>query len=183
MKNFGLFLFFLLGLLGNLFAQSDSLINFKFDSTLSLSFPNQHTNESGDFRQIMEGRNNGIIYNLFVTDEYAYTKINNNLQLDSLYEIILFNTLQIYSGEVIESTNYNYNFAKLRGKYLLVQATNSSNPFVGEYYLVCVKGRLYLMSITYLRNYSTEQIQQAKNFINTVHFDEKLDWESQMNRF
>ncbi len=164
-------------------AQVDSLVDYKFDLSLMLAFPVTHTTESGDFRLILEGRHNGIIYNLFATDEYNYTKIQNYLELDSLYELILFNTKQIYVGDNVESNSYTYNFGELRGKYLLIESGKPENPYVAEYYLVGVKGRLYLMSVTYLKNYSAQQIAEAKNFVNTIQFDPQLTRDNQLNRF
>ncbi|MBL0048297.1 MAG: hypothetical protein IPP32_09415 [Bacteroidetes bacterium] len=163
-------------------AQVDSLVEYKFDPSLLLSFPVTHTKQSGDFRLILEGRHNGIIYNLFVTDEYNYTQIKNYIELDSLYELILFNTKQIYVGDNVESNSYTYNFGELRGKYLLIESGKPENPYIAEYYLVGVKGRLYLMSVTYLKNYSAKQIEQAKNFVNTIRFDPQLTRDNQLNR-
>ena len=164
-------------------AQSDTLTELIFDPSLTLQFPVQHKVEQDDFRQILEGRSNGIIYSLYVSDEYAYKRIANNLELDSLYELIMFNTLQIYGGDAIQPNSYTYKFGELRGKYLSVESNNPSNPYAAEYYMVCVSRRLYLMSVTYLKNISESQIAQAKNFVNTIHFDPKLNWINQWNKY
>lgn len=165
------------------FSQADSLTKLEFDPSLTLMFPVQHKVEQSDFRQILEGRSNGIIYSLYISDEYAQKFIQNNLELDSLYDMILFNTLQIYAGDQIEHNAYTYKFGELRGKYLSVESTNTQQPYQAEYYVVCVSRRLYLMSVTYLKNLDKSQLDQAKNFVNTIQFNPKLKWTDQWNKY
>jgi hypothetical protein len=131
----------------------------------------------------MEGRYNGVIYSFFISDEYNYTRIMNGLELDSLYTIIIGNTLQVYANDVVEHDSYNMNFGDLRGKFMQVTSTSKSNPYVAEYYLICVSGRIFILSATYLSNYTEAQIKQAKNLGNTIKFNEKLGYLQQMNRF
>ena len=106
----------------------------------------------------------------------------NGLELDSLYDIIISNTLQVYTTSGIESNFYTYKFDELRGKYLYVQSTSKTNPYIAEYYIVCVSGRIFVMSTTYLNSYSDAQKQQAKEFVNTIQFNDKLGYQDQLNR-
>ncbi len=174
---------FFLSLIFEVQAQEDSLKLLSIDNTLSLNFPAKYKEQQYDLRQLREGRNNGIIYSLFISDEYKYTRIVNGLQLDSLYELIAFNTLQVYAGNPIESNSYAAKQGDLRGKYLYVESKKPSNPYIAEYYIYCVSGRIYVLSTTYLSTYSKEQIHQAKDFVNSIQFNEKLNYNDQLNRF
>jgi hypothetical protein len=164
-------------------AQTDTLRLLSFENTVSFDFPIEHSDQSYDLRRLMEGRYNGVIYSFFISDEYNYTRIMNGLELDSLYTIIIGNTLQVYANDVVEHDSYNMNFGDLRGKFMQVTSTSKSNPYVAEYYLICVSGRIFILSATYLSNYTEAQIKQAKNLGNTIKFNEKLGYLQQMNRF
>lgn len=164
-------------------AQNDTILPLHIGEVLTLDFPAPYSDKKQEQREVMEGRINGIIYSLFISDEYKYNPIMNGLQLDSLYDVITSNTLQIYSSATIESDSYYTKFGELRGKYLIVKNTSSTNPYIAEYYMVCVNGRIFLMSTTYLKSYTVAQIQQAKDFVNHIHFNEKLGYNNQMNRY
>lgn len=164
-------------------AQNDTLLPLHLGEALTLDFPTAHSDNKGVDKEVMEGRNNGIIYTLFISDEYKYRPIQNGLQLDSLYDLITFNTLQIYATSNVESDSYSLKFGELRGKYLQVKNNSSTNPYIAEYYMVCVSGRIFLMSTTYLSTYAEAQIKQAKDFVNHIHFNEKLGYNDQMNRY
>jgi hypothetical protein len=165
------------------FAQNDSLSLLSIDNTFSMQFPTKFREEQSDLRQLKEGKSNGIIYSLFISDEYKYTRITNGLQLDSLYDVIVYNTLQVYAGNEIESSSYAAKSGELRGKYLFVQSLKKTNPYLAEYYIYCVNGRIFLFSATYLANYSQEQINQAKNFAESIKFNSKLGYTDQLSIF
>jgi hypothetical protein len=131
---------------------------------------------------VREGKSKGAIYSFFCTDEYRYKPILNGLELDSLYDIIITNTLQVYTTSAIETNFYTYKFGELRGKYLYVQSTSKTNPYIAEYYIVCVSGRIFVMSATYLNSYPDAQKQLASDFVKTIQFNDKLGYQDQLNR-
>ena len=164
-----------------LFAQSDSLAKLSIENIVTVSFPSQYNHTRATMRENYEGNYNDITYSLFISEEFAYSSISNTIELDSLYGLISHNILSIYSGEFIESKTYYTEFGPLRGLYVSVKSTTKENPYEAEYYTVCVNGKIYVMSTTYLATAGEKVAKQAKDFVNTIHFNPSLTWQDQMN--